>query len=299
MGRKKVNLLSQLAAKQFIHLIAGSAELLKAITVKPTTSDSGNIRILDMQQYGLTLTTRYNQVSFDYDQGFNIPFSCKELVYPIVLSDSDLEDMGLDPHSPENFTGTGGKAIAEMLARIYGKDFQDLILNGNEDLSEVVGESLTATQMRQNMLRQMDGYIMKLDDDDRVVKDSELSDVEDEVDALYELYMADQLITPATRLYMPMTDWLALYKEYDANKKTIVIQDKKLFYVNTECLPMPGLNHLLIGDPAAMQVRIKSEITLESQRSLEHRGYKYLMGTRADAIFVKELFRALEHTTGS
>ena len=103
------------AGKKFIHLIAGSTEFLQSITVKPTVSSSGNVRILDMQNYGLILTARYDQLSFDFSQGFNIPYAVKELVYPTMLSDSDLEDMEINPDEMEKLSGEGEEAISEML----------------------------------------------------------------------------------------------------------------------------------------------------------------------------------------
>jgi hypothetical protein len=296
VARKKVQILSVKSAKKLIDIIAAASVFLKDITVKATLADSGNIRILDMQQYGLKLTTRYNQVSFDYDQGFNIPFACKEIVYPTVLSDSDLEDMELNPEAAGEGKGADGTSIATMLGKIFGADYHDMILNGDTDLA-LVADPDTPAEYRQNMLRQVDGYIAQLDTASRVIKSATHDTIKKEIAALYAKYAEDDLITTSTKMYMGQADYLAAWQAVTSTTKDLIIKDNVLYYITTEIKPISRMNHLLIGDPAAMQVRIKREIGLETQRSIEHRGYKYLMGLRADAIFVKELFRALEHTS--
>ena len=294
--KRNVKVLGAKAAKKFIHLVAGSTAFLESITVKPTVSPSGNVRIMDMQNYGLTLTTRYNQVSFDYDQGFNIPFAVKELVYPTILSDSDLEDMEIDPANMEKMSGEGGKAIAEMLAKIYALDLQDIALNGDTELA-LVADPSTPAEYRQNMLRQMDGYIEKLDDDSRIIKSATHDTIKKEIAALYEVYADDDLITSATRLWMGQADYLAAWKAVTSTTKDLIIKDQKLYYITTPIVPISRMNHLIIGDPAAMQIRVKNDPSIETDRSLEHRGFKYLLATKADPIFVKEIFRGLEHTS--
>ena len=183
-----------------------------------------------------------------------------------------------------------------MLGKIFGADFHDLILNGNTDLAEVA-EPATAAEYRQNMLRQIDGYIEKLDDASRIVKDATLTTIKLELAHLHGLYAADDLITDQTKIYMGRSDYYSAWRAVTTTTKDLTIQNNKLFYIDTEIVPISRMSHILIGDPASMQVRIKRDIALETQRSIEHRGYKYALGLRADAIFVKELWRGLEHTS--
>ena len=295
MAKQKVKL-SNASAKQWIMFVAGSTPFLKGIPVKQSMSATGNVRILDAQNYGLKVTSRYNQVSFDYDQGFNVPFSCKEIVLPVVLSDSDLEDMGIEPGSQESMGSANGKVIAEKLALLYGLDLQDLILNGDTSLSEIPDPS-TPAEKRQNMLRQMDGYIKKLDDASRIIKDASLNTIKKEIAELYETYANDDLITTNTKIWMGNADYLSAWKAVTNTSKDLIIKDGKLYYITTEIVPVSRFNHLLIGDSEALQLRIFRDIIIENQRSLEHRGYKYLIETRADGIMVTEIFRGLEHTT--
>jgi hypothetical protein len=284
------------AGKKFIHLIAGSTEFLQSITVKPTVSSSGNVRILDMQNYGLILTARYDQLSFDFSQGFNIPYAVKELVYPTMLSDSDLEDMEINPDEMEKLSGEGEEAISEMLAKIYSLDLQDIALNGDTSLAEVASPT-TPAEYRQNMLRQMDGYLEKLDNDSRIIKDATHDTIKKEIEALYTAYADDDLITSATRLWMGQADYLKAWKAVTDTTKDLIIKDNKLYYITTPIIPISRMNHLIIGDPAALQVKVQVNPSIETARSIEHRGYKCLLGMKADPIFVKEIFRGLEHTT--
>ena len=294
MAKKKITLGTE-SSKKWIMFVAGSTPFLKSIPVVRSNSATGNVRILDAQNYGLKVTSRYNQVSFDYDQGFNVPFSCKEIVLPIVISDSDLEDMGINPAGMENINSGDGKAIAEKLGLLYGLDLQDMILNGDTSLSEVTDPS-TPAEYRQNMLRQIDGYIKILDDASRIIKDASLDTIKKEIAKLYETYANDDLITINTKIWLGNADYLSAWKAVTSTAKDLTIKDGKLYYITTELVPVSRFNHILIGDPQALQVRIFRDVNIENQRSLEHRGYKYLLGTRADAIMVKEIFRGLEHT---
>ena len=90
---------------------------------------------------------------------------------------------------------------------------------------------------------------------------------------------------------------LSAWKAVTNTSKDLIIKDGKLYYITTEIVPVSRFNHLLIGDSEALQLRIFRDIIIENQRSLEHRGYKYLIETRADGIMVTEIFRGLEHTT--
>ena len=74
----------------------------------------------------------------------------------------------------------GSIAIALMLTKIFGLDFQDMTLNGDTSLAEVATPT-TPAHYRQNMLRQMDGYLKKLDAAGRIIKDASHDTIKKEI----------------------------------------------------------------------------------------------------------------------
>ena len=95
---------------------------------------------------------------------------------------------------------------------------------------------------------------------------------------------------------MSHSDYVQAWQAVNDTSKDLMIRDNMLYYISTPIISVSNMSHLLIGDPEAMQIRIQTNPTLENARSIDHRGFKCLLGMKADSIFVIEIFRGLEHT---
>lgn len=296
MKKGKVNVLSGKLAQRFIDTIAAATDFLKEISVKGTEQSSGNITLLDVEDYGLVIpTNRQTGVTFAVDANQTVAFATAEICYPKIISDSDLEDMGINPASMENINAGDGKLIADLLATAFGKNLQDLIINGDDSLGSVAG--------RQDMLRQKDGIFAALSTASQVIASATHDTVVKEVAALYEAYIALGHHSSFDKIYVGFTQWAGLIKLASKTTYQLTYANGKLYYIDTEVKPISrmtnnaGAYQMLIGNPNAVLGRIKREIKIEIERSLEYRGWKYLIDTRIDWPVLTDYFYGLTHTT--
>jgi len=295
MKNSKITVLNGQKAQKWIDTIVAKNDFLKAIRVAGTEQNSGNVTMLDTEDYGLVLpTNRQTAVTFSMETSRTIAFDCKEIAYPKLISDSDLEDMGISPAAMENLNAGDGKKVADVIGTAFGKNLQDLIINGDESAS---GTGRTA------MLAQKDGIVALLDDASQVITDSSYNTVLKEIAALYEAHIANEHHTPDDAIYVGWSQWAQLVKVATTTSHQLTYANGKLYYIDALVIPTSrmtnagGVYQMLIGNPKAVVAKIKREIIIEIARSIEYRGWKYLITTRIDWPVLTEFFYALTHTT--
>jgi len=296
MKATKIAVLSGEKAQKWIDSIVANNDFLKSIRVSGTEQNSGVITMLDSEDYGLVIpTNRKTAVSFAVDDDRTVAFECKEIVYPKLISDSDLEDMGISPANMENLNSADGKKIADILAKAFGKNLQDLVLNGDT--------TITGTG-RKAMLLQKNGVLKAMDTASQLIASATHDTVLKEIAALYEAHIANEHHTPDDKIYVGSQQWAQLVKVATTTSHQLTYANGKLYYIDALVVPISrmidadSVYNMLIGNPMAVMAKIKREIKIEIGRSMEYRGWKYLISTRIDWPILTEYFYGLKHTTG-
>ena len=296
MKQNKIAVISGEKAQKWIDTIAAETAFLKSIRVSGTEQNSGNVTMLDTEDYGLVIPSdRQTAVDFSVDGNRTVAFSLSEIVYPKMISDSDLEDMGINPAGMESLNSGDGKKIADTLAKSFGKNLQDLILSGDDELSGAAGS-------RANMLSQKDGIFVALSGASQLIASATHDTTLKEIAALYEAHLANEHHSPEDKIYVGWTQWAELVKAATTTSHQLTYANGKLYYIDTLVVPTSRMINgsdvyqMLIGNPRAVVAKIKREIKIEIERSIEYRAWKYLIQTRVDYPILTEFFYGLTHT---
>lgn len=270
-GKNPTGLLSPKSTDKFIDLVIDNTPILKWVTPAKVNESVATYPTVSMARYktrgyGVTSTARNTVATLNNLSQTDVSYSVKELVLALVLPDSYVEDMDSD----------GGK-IAEMVAKVYAKDLQYLLINGDTTATGST-DQITLQKTLNGIVKQLTGNSLTAP---WVAADSTV------LKKLAKLVTAatdDILANPATKIYISPADYTALWDDVMTNNKTLAVREGRIWYRGFELLEMPDLpqNRPIIGDMSNILVPIKREVYIEAQRYPEARGYKCVLSTRLD-----------------
>lgn len=270
-GKNPTGLLSPQSTDKFIDLVIDNTPILKWVTPAKVNESVATYPTVSMARYktrgyGVTSTARNTVATLNNLSQTDVAYSVKELVLALVLPDSYVEDMDSD----------GGK-IAEMVAKVYAKDLQYLLINGDTTATGST-DQITLQKTLNGIVKQLTGNSLTAP---WVAADSTV------LKKLAKLVTAatdDILANPATKIYIAPADYTALWDDVMTNNKTLAVREGRIWYRGFELLEMPDLpqNRPIIGDMSNILVPIKREVYIEAQRYPEARGYKCVLSTRLD-----------------
>ncbi|GAB1366018.1 hypothetical protein MASR1M36_08890 [Candidatus Cloacimonadaceae bacterium] len=277
---KNLGLLSAKTVDKFLDMVIANAPLLGLCTCVKVDLPIGTYPVVSMAQYKTrgfsnahnnsggrqTVATLQNMNAAD------VSYNVKELVLPLVIQDSYAEDMETTPEK-----------IAEMFAKIFGKDLSALILNGDSELEPVDAENPTDQEI---MLAILDGFLKQMNAMGKTVTygDSETT-VSKKIIKLINGCPDDYLVNPDSKIFISPSDMNLLWDEVTTTKPLIKERDGKLYFRGKyELVEVSGLpqNCILFGDLTGLLVPLSREVYLETQRYPEARGTKAVLSARID-----------------
>ncbi|MFO7446219.1 MAG: hypothetical protein R6W90_07615 [Ignavibacteriaceae bacterium] len=157
-------------AKQFIDLVVGQSDFLKAIQTVQMTSNTYQLNTIDIASRIM------RSAAEGQDPGFiqGVTITPRTLVYKESILPYDVTFSFLE----ENIEGENAESkINEMFAKAFGNEILDLAVNGDETLAEAITDTTPAdglddvTGLSQNdhtFLRQNDGWLQIAKNDSTV-----------------------------------------------------------------------------------------------------------------------------------
>ena len=279
-NKRPVGLLSSVSAEKFLDMVIANSPILQLCTAPKVDIPIGTYPVVSMAAYKTrgfsnahnATTGRQTVATLQNLSAADISYNVKELVLAVNLPDSYAEDMGTTP-----------EAIAEMFAKIYAKDLNDLLLNGDTSLTPAIENSPTD---RETVLTILNGLITQLIAKGKTsAYTSSQNTINKRIVKLLDDSPADFLVNPASKIYISPADMNALWAEVDATKPIVTHRDGKLYfrgkYEIQELLHVPA-NHILFGDMTGLLVPLSREVWLETQRFPEARGTKAVLSSRID-----------------
>ncbi|MDP3114162.1 MAG: hypothetical protein Q8M98_05220 [Candidatus Cloacimonadaceae bacterium] len=272
-GLKPTGLLSPKSTDKFLDLVILNTPILQAVTpakVSEAVATYPTVAAALYKTRGFTTAHsgagRQGVATLTNLTGTDVSYSLKELVLALVIQDSYVEDMDTDPEK-----------IAELIAKVYAKDLQYLIING--DVTE------TGTTDQLTVRKILNGIVKQLTDnsltcpwaagDTTIIK---------KLGKLVAGAPDDVIANPNTKIFLAPTDYTLLWDDVMTNNKTVAIRDGRVWFRGLEIIDQPLLpaNRPIVGDMTNFLVPMGREIMIEAQRYPEARGFKCVLSSRID-----------------
>lgn len=277
---KAIGLLSPKTVEKFLDMVIANAPVLGLCTCPKVDLPAGTYPVVSMAQYKTrgfsnahnSSGGRQTVATLENMNAADVSYNVKELVLPLLIQDSYAEDM---ESSPEK--------IAEMFAKAFAKDLNQVLLNGDVDLEPVNPEALTD---KEKTLIVLDGLIKQMNDGGNTVTYGDTENtVNKKILKLVNGCPDDYIANPDSKLFISPTDMNLLWDEATTSKILIKERDGKLYFRSKyELVEIAGLpqNCILFGDISGMLVPLSREVFLETQRYPEARGTKAVLTCRVD-----------------
>ncbi|MDD2650543.1 MAG: hypothetical protein RBS16_01905 [Candidatus Cloacimonadales bacterium] len=258
-----MTLLKKNSADRFIKLMTKSSPFLKQITFATLNEPVGSYPLLTLSRYKTRGINRNAIATLQNVSDTTINFNAKELVLPLVIPDSYIEDMN-----------SSHEKVASYVASVFAMDLQYLFLNGDTDEK--------GTTDIANLRKAMDGIVKQLTAKAVDYKEdaSKLEIIKTLVKALPENALAD----PDLKIYVGATAYTELWDEIANNSadKALLLNNGKIVYRGKEVIEIPELSKIVIINPNHIVGGICRDITMETQRYPEARGQKVVVSARVD-----------------
>lgn len=270
-GQKATGLLSPKSADKFLDLVIQNTPILQKVAAVKVTEAVATYPAVTMapykvRGYGVSSADRQTVATLNNLTQSDVSYSLKELVVALVIQDSYIEDLDSD-----------GEKIAELVAKVYAKDLQFLIINGDTAATGTT-DQIIVKKILNGIVKQLDTATFTcpwVAADSTIIK---------KLNKLVAGAPDDLLTAPETRIYIAPGDYTALWDDVMTNNKTLAVRDGKIWYRGLELVEqtqMPS-NRPMIGDLSNVLVPMSREIYLEAQRYPEARGWKVVLSTRMD-----------------
>jgi len=270
-GKKATGLLSPKSTEKFLDLVIQNTPILQRATPAKVNEAVGTYPTTAMARYktrgyGTSSEDRQTVATLNNLSQTDVSYSVKELVLALVIQDSYVEDMESD-----------AAKIAEMVAKVFAKDLQYLLING--DTTETgTTDILTVRKILDGIVKQVNAASLTCPwaaGDTTVIK---------KLNKLVAGAPDDLLTAPDTRIYICPGDYTSLWDDVMTNNKTLAVRDGKIWYRGLELVEQTQLppNRPMIGDMGNILVPLMREVYLEAQRYPEARGWKVVLSTRMD-----------------
>lgn len=273
-GIKPVGLLSPKSTDKFLDLVIQNTPILQRATPAKVNDPVGTYPTVAAARYKTrgfgvghdASTGRQTVATLNNLAGTDVSYSCKELVLPLVIQDSYVEDMESDPAK-----------IADMVAKVFAKDLQYLIINGDTDETGTT-DQLTVRKILNGIVKQLTGNSLTCawaTGDNTVIK---------KLAKLVAGAPDDIVSSPDAKIYICPSDYTSLWDDVMTNNKTIAVRDGKIWYRGLELVELTQLpaNRPIIGEMSNILVPVMREVFMETQRYPEARGFKCVLSTRID-----------------
>lgn len=286
-GQKATGLLSPVTAEKFLDLIIQNTPILQKVTTAKVKESVATYPAVTMAQfktrgYGVTSGDRTTVYTLNNLTQTDVSYSLKELVLGMTIQDSYIEDLDAD-----------GEKIAEMVAKMFAKDLQFLVIQGDTSVS-ISNDQTTVQKILNGIIKQLDTFVYTCPwltaSDTTIIK---------KLNKLVAGAPDDILVAPNTRIFIAPSDYTALWDDVMTNNKTLAVRDGKIWYRGLELVEQTFIpaNRPMIGDLSNVLVPISREVYLESQRYPEARGWKVVLSTRLDVnVYPNALIRVLAKT---
>ncbi len=256
-------LLKKNSADKFIKLMTESSPFLKMITFATLNEPVGSYPLLTLSRHKTRAVNRNAIASLQNVGETMINFNAKELVLPLVVPDSYIEDMQ-----------SSHEKVASYVAEVFGMDLQYLFLNGDTDETGDTDAAL--------LRKAMNGVVKQLASKavDYTTGATKLEIIKEMVKALPETALADQ----GLKILVGATTYTELWDEIanDSASKALLMNNGKIIYRGKEVVEIPELSKITIINPLHIVGGICRDISLETQRYPEARGQKVVASCRVD-----------------
>ncbi len=270
-SKQPTGLLSPKSADKFIDLVIQNTPILGKVTPAKVSEAVATFPTVAMASYktrgyGVTSADRQTVATLNNLSQTDVSYSVKELVLGLVLQDSYVEDLGTD-----------GGLIAEMVAKIFAKDLQFIVIQG-DTAATGSGDQVTVKKILDGIVKQMDTAGLTLP---WVAGDSTIAK---KLAKLVSGAPDDILANPNTAIYIAPSDYTLLWDDVMTNNKTVAVRDGRIWYRGIELVEQPQIlaNRPIIGDMSNVLIPIMREVYMEAQRYPEARGWKVVLSTRLD-----------------
>ena len=155
---KMTGLLSPVTTDAFLDLVIQNTPILQEVTAVPVSLAVGTYPTVagaryKTRGYAATQTGRQTVAPLTNLTQNDVQFSMTELVLPLVIQDSYLEDLGSNEDEV-------GQKVAEMIAKLFAKDLQFLVINGDTAATGTASDKLTLQKTLNGLVKQLDSASM-------------------------------------------------------------------------------------------------------------------------------------------
>jgi hypothetical protein len=273
---KMTGLLSPVTTDAFLDLVIQNTPILQEVTAVPVSLAVGTYPTVagaryKTRGYAATQTGRQTVAPLTNLTQNDVQFSMTELVLPLVIQDSYLEDLGSNEDEV-------GQKVAEMIAKLFAKDLQFLVINGDTAATGTASDKLTLQKTLNGLVKQLDSASMTspwVAADNTVMK---------KLNKLVSGCPESLLAVPAAKIYMSPGDYTSLWDDVVNNNKLLAVRDGQIWYRKMPVVEIEEhpTGRPIVGDMSNLFVPLKREVYLEWQRYPEARGVKVVLSCRAD-----------------
>jgi hypothetical protein len=259
-------LLSKASADRFIEIMVENNPILKLISFEKLNDPVCSYPLLQLSRYKTRSVARNTVATLVNVSDVTISFNAKELVLPLVIPDSYIEDMK-----------SSHEKVANYAARVFGLDLAYLFMNG-----DTTAEGATDKILLQKSL---DGVVKQLTDAAVTVDYAAGSTPLDKIKAIFEELDDNTLADPELKIFIGSSAYTTLWDiiANDSDKKALFLRDGKIVYRgNKEVVEIPELSKIIVMNPGLIAGGMCRDINLEVQRYPEARGNKVVLSCRVD-----------------
>lgn len=272
-------LLKKQSTDKFIELMVESTPFLKLISFVQLNEPVCSYPLVTLARYKTRGVSRTQVAALQNVGETMINFSTKELVIPLVIPDSYIEDMN------SNHT-----KVADYVAKVFAQDLQYLFLNGDTEEKGTTDEAL--------LRKVMDGVTTQLIAASKEVDYAEDATNLEKINTLVSALPDTALADPNLKVLIGSSAYTELWNEIAGDSVA-----KSLYLVNgvikvrgkIEVIEVPELSKIIVINPAHIAGGICRDINIEVQRYPEARGNKVVGSCRVDLQVVPD-FAVIEGT---
>ena len=263
--------LSKKSADKFIEILIDKTPLLKLINFVVMNDPVSSYPLLTLGRFK-TRAVNKNQVAALQNPGeIMINFNAKELVLPLIISDSYIEDMQ-----------SNHERVANYVARAFGLDLQYLFVCGDTNSGGGTDKEQLAAAMDGIQTQLVNAGKFQLFDPAKSV----LEMIKELFTNMPDLAVADPdlKILIGTRMFTSLWDSIATRSA----DKALLIKGDKIMYRGKEVIEVPDMSGIVIINPEHIVAGLCRDISIEQQRYPEARGNKVVCSARVDFQVVTE-----------
>ena len=265
-------LLTPQSTDKFIEIIKENTPLLKRINFVKLNDPICSYPLLTLSRFKTRPVGRKEIAELKPVNDFPVNFSAKEVILPLLIPDSYVEDMN-----------SNHEKIANYVAKVFGMDFQYMIVNGDM--------SATGTDDKATLTKTLDGVVKQIKTADRVITVAPETTAMGRVKALVDKLDATTLADPALEIWVGQQTYTQIWDDIATkqSKNTLFMKDGKIYYRGRlEIVEIPELDEIIAINPDHVIAGLCRDITLETQRHPEGRGNKVVVSARVDLQVVTQ-----------